>query len=115
MKCTVVPASFVRIAAAILIASLSVSAASAAIIFSDGFGDGDRDNNGLDTGAAATNPADVGIPWLLTDGTSAVTFTAIDDSAGIGTGNALQLFNTASNNRPAVGHFTPLTLNDGES
>src|SRR3954464_544603 len=114
MKCTVVPASFVRIAAAILIASLSVRAASAAIIFSDGFGDGDRDNNGLDAGAAVTDATDVGIPWLLTDGTSAVNFRAIDDTGGINNGNALQLNNTGSNNRPTVGHFTPITLADSD-
>jgi hypothetical protein len=88
---------------------------SAGIVFTDGFGDGDRDNNGLDAGATATDATDVGVPWLLTDGNSAVTFKATDDSAGIGTANALQLFNTASNNRPAVGHFTPQTLNDGDS
>ena len=101
--------------AATLILAASATTAPAAILVQDGFGDGDRDNNGLDAGATATDPADTGIPWLLTDGTSAVTFQAVDDSAGIGAGNALQLFNTASNNRPAVGHFTPLTLNDGES
>jgi hypothetical protein len=86
----------------------------AAVLVSDGFGDGDRDNNGLDAGATATNPADTGIPWLLTDGTSAITFQAVDDSAGIGSGNALQLYNTASNNRPSVGHFAPVTLGDGD-
>jgi len=101
--------------AAALIISAFAATAPAAVLVQDGFGDGDHDNNGLDTGAAVTDPLDAGIPWYLTDGTSAVTFRAIDDSAGIGTGNALQLFNTASNNRPAVGHFTPITLNDGES
>jgi hypothetical protein len=95
-------------------AFLSFTIASAAIIFSDGFGDGDRDNNGLDAGATATDPTDVGIPWYLTDGTSAVTFVATDDSAGIGSGNAMQLFNTGSNNRPSVGHFTPITMADGD-
>lgn len=93
---------------------LGAPMARAAIIFTDGFGDGDRDNNGLDAAVAVTNAADVGIPWLLTDGTSAVTFKAIDDTAGIGADNALQLFNTASNNRPAVGHFTAQTLADGD-
>jgi hypothetical protein len=102
-------------AASLMIAAFAATAAPAAVLVSDGLGDGDRDNNGLDAGAAATNPADIGIPWLLTDGTSAVNFQAVDDSAGIGTGNALQLFNTSSNNRPSVGHFAPVTLNDGES
>ena len=77
-------------AAAACAAFFSFSPASAAIIFTDGFGDGDRDNNGLDAGAAVTDATDVGIPWLFTDGTSAAVFSAIDDSAGIGSGNALQ-------------------------
>ena len=84
-------------------------------VVTDGFGDGDRDNNGLDTGAAVTNASDVGVPWLLTDGTSAVTFRAIDDTGGINTGNALQLNNTSSNNRPSVGHFPAVTLADGDA
>src|SRR5262245_18147785 len=107
--------SFIRTLALFVATFASISAASAAIIFTDGFGDGDRDNTGLDPGATATDPSDVGIPWLLTDGTSAVTFAATDDTAGIGSGNALQLFNTASNNRPTVGHFAPVTLADGET
>jgi hypothetical protein len=114
MKLREFQSSFVRIAATSIFAFLSCNLVSAAVIFTDGFGDGDRDNNGLDSGAAVTDGSDVGIPWLLTDGTSAVTFAAIDDSAGIGTGNAMQMFNTGSNNRPSVGHFTPVTLADGE-
>jgi hypothetical protein len=114
MKANLMRTITVRVATAICISCLSFSAASAAIIFSDGFGDGDRDNNGLDAGATATDPSDVGIPWLLTDGTSAVQFLAVDDSAGIGNGNALQLFNTGSNNRPTVGHFSPVTMADGD-
>src|SRR5262245_40237327 len=106
--------SIVRAAATMFFVFLSCTIASAAIIFSDGFGDGDRDSNGLDAGATATDPTDVGIPWYLTDGTSAVTFVATDDSAGIGTGNAMQLFNTGSNNRPTVGHFAPITMADGD-
>ena len=90
--------------------------AAAATIFTDGFGDGDRDNTGLDAGATATNPADTGLAWYLTNGTSSVALTAIDDSAGIGSGNALQLFNTASNNRPVVGRMpSAVALADGES
>jgi hypothetical protein len=84
-------------------------------IVTDGYGDGDRDNNGLDAGATATNPSDVGIPWYDAAGTSAFTFQATDDSAGIGSGNALQVFNTGSNNRPMAGHFTSQALNDGDS
>jgi hypothetical protein len=102
-------------AAVALATSLSYNSASAGIVFTDGFGDGDRDNNGLDTGALVTDPLDLGIPWLLTDGTSAVTFRATDDSAGIGMGNALQLNNTGANNRPALGHFSPITMADGDT
>src|SRR5262245_20095361 len=105
MKAERFRATLVRASAAILVTSLTLNICSATIVFSDGFGDGDRDNNGLDSGATATNPSDVGIPWRLTDGNSAVTFQAVDDTAGIGSGNALQLFNTSSNNRPTVGHF----------
>src|SRR6266496_4435371 len=97
----------VRACAAALIATAASANAAVVMSVNDGFGDGDRDNFGLDTGATATDPSDVGIPWLLTDGTSAVTFRAIDDTGGINTGNAMQLFNTLSNNRPSVGHFSP--------
>jgi hypothetical protein len=113
MKSSKVRILIIGAAAAIYLAGFSLHPASAAVIFSDGFGDGDRDNNGLDAGATATDPTDVGIPWYLTDGTSAVLFRAIDDSAGIGSGNALQLHNTGSNNRPTVGHFSPVSMADG--
>src|SRR5690349_14412090 len=102
-----------RACALLFVALLSFSPLSAAIIFTDGFGDGDRDNNGLDAGAVVTDPTDVGVPWLLTDGTSAVNFKVVDDSAGLGSGNALQLNNTGSNNRPTLGHFSPVTMADG--
>jgi hypothetical protein len=99
-----------------LIASAAPRGASAATIFTDGFGDGDRDNNGLDAGATATDATDTGLAWYLTNGTSAITLAATDDSAGIGSGNALQLFNTASNNRPVVGRMpSAVALGDGES
>ena len=94
---------------------LFTSAAPAAIVASDGFGDGDRDNNGLDAGATVTNASDVGLRWFVVGGTSAVTRQVVDDSAGIGSGNALQLFNTASNNRPMVANFNEVTLADGEA
>jgi hypothetical protein len=98
----------------VFLALLSFNPLSAALIVSDGFGDADRDNNGVDGAAVVTDPTDVGVPWLLTDGTSAVTFAASDDSAGIGSGNALQLFNTGTNNRPTLGHFSPITMVDGD-
>jgi hypothetical protein len=102
--------------AAALIIGAFAAGAPAAVLVQDGFGDGDRDNNGLDTGAVVTDASDVGLAWYLTNGTSAVTLRAIDDTGGINSENALQLFNTASNNRPIVGHLaSPVTLADGES
>src|SRR4051795_4580937 len=90
--------------ASMLLASLAATA-TAGIIFTDGFGDGDRDNNGTPE-APVTNASDVGLPWFKAgSGTSAMTFQVIDDSAGIGSGNALQLFNSGANNRPVSGRF----------
>ena len=104
------------VALAATAAALTPQRAAAATLFTDGFGDGDRDNNGLDTGATATDPTDVGLPWFGAGGTSSFTFQATDDSAGIGSGNALQVFNTASNNRIAIGRLAdPISLADGES
>src|SRR5262245_16112664 len=114
MKANPIRTFIVRTSIAICVVSLFLSAADAGIIFSDGFGDGDRGGNGLAAGATVTDPSDVGIPWLLTAGTTAVSFLAVGDSAGIGSGNALQLFNTGSNNRPTVGHFSPVTLADND-
>jgi hypothetical protein len=101
-------------ACASLVLTAIPAVASAGIIFTDGFGDGDRDNNGT-AEAPVTDSTDVGVPWFYAGGgTSAATLAAIDDSAGIGNGNALQLFNSGSNNRPIAAQFTPTTLNDGD-
>jgi len=95
----------VRTCAALIVSAITFCGASAAIIASDGFGDGDRDNNGI-VETPAVDATDVGIPWFLCAGTSSVNFKAVDDSAGGATNtNALQLNNTASNNRPTVGHL----------
>ena len=107
--------ALVRAGVLALFASFPLGA-SAGVLFTDGFGDGDRDNNGLDAGATATDAADVGIPWYLVAGTSAVNFQVVDDSAAsAANGNALQLNNTAANNRPSAGHFAATTLNDGDN
>src|SRR4051812_7531520 len=104
----------VRACASLILTALP-AAASAGIIFTDGFGDGDRDNNGT-AEATVTDATDVGLPWFKAgSGTSAMTMGAIDDSAGIGSGNALQLFNTGANNRPVQAHFAIQTLADGDS
>jgi hypothetical protein len=107
-------AILVRACASLLLASLPAATASAGILFTDGFGDGDRDNNGT-AEAPVTDPSDVGVAWFYAGGgTSAATLAAIDDSAGIGNGNALQLFNSGSNNRPIAAQFAPTALNDGD-
>jgi hypothetical protein len=99
---------------------LSVGAARASVITNvatDGFGDGDRDNNGT-AEVAATDPTDVGLPWYYAgSGTSSAILQSVDDSAGIGNGNALQLFNSpGQNNRPIAGHLpSTVSLNDGDS
>jgi hypothetical protein len=78
----------------------------------DGFGDGDR-NNTAPTDVAPTDATDVGTAWYLGAGTSAVTLTVVNDATSI-TGNTLQLFNTASNNRPVSGQFADQALADGD-
>src|SRR5437870_1840032 len=91
-------AGLARAGAALLLATLPVTAAHAAVIVKDGFGDGDRDNNGTSE-TAATDATDVGVPWYYAGGgTSNAILKAIDDSAGIGTGNALQLSNSTGQN-----------------
>jgi hypothetical protein len=82
-------------------------------LLSDGFGDADRDNNGTtESGMTATDPADVGTAWWRHQSGS-LTLGIVDDSAGIGSGLALQLTPTSS--RGLTGTFTRTTLNDGDS
>jgi len=105
---------FVYGCAALIIGSVS----NASVVLTDGFGDGDRDNNGT-TEVAASNASDTGVPWFWGGGgTSSALLQAVDDSSGIGAGNALQLANSpGQNNRPIAGHFagSSVTLNDGDS
>ncbi|MEM6334633.1 MAG: PEP-CTERM sorting domain-containing protein [Planctomycetota bacterium] len=57
----------------------------------DGFGDGDRDNDGTPEGVVA-DAADTGFKWLIANGSSSASSPTVgiaDDSAGIGSGNAL--------------------------
>ena len=99
-----------RACAATVAALVLTASAHAVILVSDGFGDGDRDNNGLDPGAVVTDPTDVGIPWLRTD--RLLGFRVVDSGFD---GNVLEAYNTASSQWAGVGHFAPRTLNDGES
>jgi PEP-CTERM motif len=74
---------------------------SAAVLVSDGFGDADRDNDGVTDGAAVADAADTGIRWFSMDQTSGglpkPALTVEDDSAGIGSGNALFAASRGSN------------------
>lgn len=80
------------LAAAILTGIAGIS--QGGVIFTDGFGDADRNNDGVTDGATAvvTNAADVGIRFYGIEGSSPPpkpTFSVRDDTAGIGNGNAL--------------------------
>lgn len=74
----------------------------APVSITDGFGDADRDNDGATDGSVVTDAGDTGIKWLAmeveADGiTPNPTFSIVDDSAGIGSGNALFVEQTGSN------------------
>jgi hypothetical protein len=80
------------VAAAAVLTGIGVHPARATTVFTDGFGDADRNNDGATDGGSVTNAADVGIKWFGIEGSSAPpkpTFVVQDDSAGIGAGNAL--------------------------
>jgi hypothetical protein len=110
--------TLLRNCATVSILTLACASVRAGTIFTDGFGDGDRDNNGT-TETPATDTTDVGVPWFWAGGgVSSAVLQAVDDSAGIGSGNALQLSNSpGQNNRPIAGHFpgASVSLNDGDS
>ncbi len=71
------------------------------VVVTDGLGDADRNNDGVVDGSAVSDAGDVGIKWLameaLSDGTPNPAFTVVDDSAGIGSGNALYVDQAGSN------------------
>jgi hypothetical protein len=95
----------------------AVGVAPAAIVFTDGFGDGDRNNNGtsdLAPGATVDEASDVGIPWWKAKTNTGQNFTVVDDSAGIGSGLALEVEPTNTSSPTAIANFTPVTLNDGD-
>ncbi|MEO0631151.1 MAG: hypothetical protein AAFY46_10560, partial [Planctomycetota bacterium] len=83
------------------------------ILVADGFGDGDRDNDGIAEGPV-TNALDVGQAWYLARGTSDVTISVADDSSGIGDGNAFDLLSDTAGNRPLISTFPLTTLADGD-
>jgi len=108
--------SIAFVAAGLLAVAGTARASVITNVVTDGFGDGDRDNNGT-TEVAPTDPLDVGAPWYYAgSGTSSSVLQSVDDSAGIGNGNALQFSNSpGKNNRITAAHFNTVALNDGDS
>jgi hypothetical protein len=83
-----------------MISICSSRVARASVVFSSDFSSGNR--NG----------------FFLARGTSGVTLSVQDDSAGIGTGNALDVSQSGAgttSNRPIVAYFPLQTLNDGDT
>ncbi|MEM1330137.1 MAG: GC-type dockerin domain-anchored protein [Planctomycetota bacterium] len=72
----------------------------------DGFEDGDRDNNGSLDGPV-NDSSDAGFAWYRSRGGSSAPFVeVVDDSSGIGTQNALNIF-TLSGSRRALSAAIP--------
>lgn len=75
----------------------------------DGFEDGDRDNNGLPEGAV-NDAADIGFTWYRSQGNGDFDVTVVDDAAGIGTANALRPFSSVASTRVVSAAIDPITL-----
>ena len=103
------------LSSSLLLASLTmISPASAATIFFDGFGDGDRNNNGTADGPVQ-DATDVGVVWLRASGSSSTNspnVTIVDDSAGLGSGNALSIVPGVTTARRISTAFAPITLGE---
>ncbi|MEM1330140.1 MAG: hypothetical protein AAGG07_06230 [Planctomycetota bacterium] len=103
---------FVSMAAAVCsVAGL----ASAGMSLTDGFGDGDRDNDGALEGTLE-NAGDTGIEWytvggFTSSGSPKPELTVEDDSSGIGSGNAL--FAQARGGNGELGGFFGQTMSLG--
>ncbi|MEO1128075.1 MAG: hypothetical protein AAFX05_00035 [Planctomycetota bacterium] len=93
---------------------LLAGAAHAQVLVEDGFGDADRDNDAITDGALVTDALDVGVPWYLGRGTSDVIVGTADDTAGIGSDNAIDILSMTTSTRGLLGSFTPVTLADGD-
>ncbi|MEM1164713.1 MAG: hypothetical protein AAGI30_00305 [Planctomycetota bacterium] len=80
----------------------------------DGFGDGDRDNDGVLDGPF-DDLADLGFGWFAGRGTSGIDLSVTDDQGGIGNGSALlvDITNTSSN-RAAIANVLPAVLELGD-
>lgn len=82
------------------------------VLVSDGFGDGDRDNDGVLEGPV-TDAGDIGQAWYFARGSSAVTASIAADT-GIGSGNALDLVSDTASSRFLISNFAATTLADGD-
>ena len=103
-------AALVALAGGVLAAS---AAAQTQVLISDGFGDGDRDNDSVSDGFAS-DAGDTGSAWYLARGTGDLTVTVDDDSSGIGNGSALGVVSASIFTRPLAATFAPVTLEDGD-
>ncbi|MEM7755753.1 MAG: hypothetical protein AAF297_08980, partial [Planctomycetota bacterium] len=90
------------------------AAAQPVTLLSDGFGDGDRDNDAVLDGVA-TDPSDVGVPWYYARFTSDADVSVVDDSSGIGFGSAFDVLTSTTFTRPFAAQFAPTELMDGDS
>ena len=102
-----------RFASLALGTALLTAPAWAAPVFTDGFGDGDRDNDGNLEGPVQ-DASDVGVPFYIANGSSSSNspaVTIVDDSAGIGSGNALSVNgNGSSSSRRIIAGFDTVSL-----
>ena len=80
----------------------------------DGFEDGDRNNDGVLEGDL-NDAEDVGFAWYQSRGNSSFETDVIDESAGIGTGNAFSLFSLTTSTRAVSAAIEPVSLGLGES
>ncbi|MEZ6190943.1 MAG: PEP-CTERM sorting domain-containing protein [Phycisphaerales bacterium] len=73
----------------------------APVTITDGLGDADRNNDGTTDGSVVSDAGDTGIKWLAMevkqDSSPNPDFSIVDDSAGIGSGNAVFIEQTGSN------------------
>lgn len=100
------------IASFALAAALLSTPAFGQVTFTDGFGDGDRDNDGSLEGAVG-DASDTGLKWLIGNGSSgsaSPTLGIADDTGGIGSGNALTFDAGSSSTRRLFAGYNAIEL-----
>lgn len=106
-------------ASAVGLALCLVGTSQGAVVFSDGFGDGDRDNDGSnDSGGIVDDAGDVGVAFYRARGTSVTGASLVTDNGvgGIGSGLALKFEPGSTAGRVLSAGFADTTLaNVGES